>query len=114
MNNTGYAYGNFHYNPAHMIVITFFFTNTLALALHGSLVLSAVNPPKRQEIKSPDHEDTYFRDLIGYSVGPLGIRRPGLFLALSAVLFSALCIIISGTDWFDEWIVWRDWYFELP
>ena len=23
---TGYLYGNFHYNPAHMIAITFFFT----------------------------------------------------------------------------------------
>ena len=24
VNNVGYAYGNFHYNPAHMIAITFF------------------------------------------------------------------------------------------
>jgi photosynthetic reaction center L subunit len=114
VNNVGYAYGNFHYNPAHMVAITFFFTTTLALALHGSLVLSAVNPPKGQEIKSPEHEDTYFRDLIGYSIGPLGIHRLGLFLALNAGLWSAICIVISGTIWFDEWIVWWDWYAELP
>ena len=44
VSNTGYTYGNFHYNPAHMIAVTFFFTTTLALALHGSLILSAVNP----------------------------------------------------------------------
>ena len=62
VNNVGYTYGNFHYNPAHMVAITFFFTTCLALALHVSLVLSAVNPPKGQEIKSPDHEDTNFRD----------------------------------------------------
>ena len=37
VSNTGYQYGNFHYNPAHMIAITFFFTTCLALALHGSL-----------------------------------------------------------------------------
>ncbi|MEO0620567.1 MAG: photosynthetic reaction center subunit L, partial [Pseudomonadota bacterium] len=43
VNNVGYTYGNFHYNPAHMIAITFFFTTCLALALHGSLVLSAAN-----------------------------------------------------------------------
>jgi len=114
VNNVGYAYGNFHYNPAHMIAITFFFTTTLALALHGSLVLSAVNPPKGQQIKTPEHEDTYFRDLIGYSIGPLGIHRLGLFLALSAGFWSAVCIVISGTIWFDEWIVWWDWYSFLP
>jgi photosynthetic reaction center L subunit len=114
VNNTGYAYGNFHYNPAHMIAITFFFTNCLALALHGSLVLSAVNPGKGRSIKSPDHEDTYFRDLIGYSIGPLGIHRLGVFLALSAVFFSAVCIVISGTVWFEEWVVWWDWWLDLP
>ena len=114
VNNVGYAYGNFHYNPAHMIAISFFFINAVALALHGSLVLSAVNPGKGKEIRTPDHEDTYFRDLIGYSVGPLGIHRLGLFLALSATFWSAVCIVISGTIWFDEWIVWWDWYAELP
>ncbi len=99
MNNTGYAYRNFHYNPAHMIAVTFFFTTCFALALHGSLVLSAVNPAKGEEVKSPEHEDTYFRDLIGYSVGPLGIHRLGLLLALNAGFWSAVCIVISGTVW---------------
>jgi len=114
VNNVGYAYGNFHYNPAHMVAISFFWITAVALALHGSLVLSAVNPGKGREIRSPDHEDTYFRDLIGYSIGPLGIHRLGLFLALMAGFWSAVCIVISGTIWFDQWIVWWDWYYELP
>jgi hypothetical protein len=33
VSNTGYTYGNFHYNPAHMIAVSFFFTNALALSL---------------------------------------------------------------------------------
>ena len=45
VSNTGYQYGNFHYNPAHMLAVSFFFTTTLALALHGALILSAANPP---------------------------------------------------------------------
>ncbi len=114
VNNTGYAYGNFHYNPAHMVAISFFWVTAVALALHGSLVLSAANPDRGKEIRSPDHEDTYFRDLIGYSIGPLGIHRLGLFLALDAVFWSAVCIVISGTVWFDQWVVWWDWYLELP
>jgi photosynthetic reaction center L subunit len=114
VSNTGYTYGNFHYNPFHMIAVSFFFTTCLALSLHGSLILSAVNPGKGKEIRSPDHEDTYFRDLIGYSVGTLGIHRLGLLLALNAAFWSAVCIIVSGTIWFDEWVVWWDWWLNLP
>jgi len=95
-------------------IFSFFFTTCLALALHGSLVLSAVNPAKGEEVKSPDHEDTYFRDLIGYSIGPLGIHRLGLLLALNAALWSAICIVISGTIWFDQWSEWWEFWRELP
>jgi photosynthetic reaction center L subunit len=114
VSNTGYHYGNFHYNPAHMIAVSFFFTTCLALALHGALILSAANPKKGELMKTPDHEDTYFRDLIGYSVGTLGIHRLGLLLALNAGFWSAICIVISGTIWFDQWVVWWDWWLELP
>ncbi len=103
---TGYQYGNFHYNPAHMVAITFFFTTTFALALHGGMVLSAVNPQKGGTVKTPEHEDTYFRDTIGYSIGTLGIHRLGLFLALNAGFWSAVCILISGPIYSGSWIDW--------
>ncbi|HQU01746.1 MAG TPA: photosynthetic reaction center subunit L, partial [Acetobacteraceae bacterium] len=50
VSNTGYQYLNFEYNPAHMIAVTLFFTTTFALALHGSLVLSAINPGAGEEV----------------------------------------------------------------
>jgi len=100
VSNTGYAYLHFHYNPAHMIAVTFFFTTTFALALHGGLILSAANPEKGEEMKTPDHEDTFFRDFIGYSVGTLGIH--------------AVCIIISGPVWTQGWPEWWNWWLELP
>jgi photosynthetic reaction center L subunit len=114
VSNVGYQYLHFHYNPAHMIAITFFFTTVLALAMHGGLVLSATNPGMGQEVKSPDHEDTFFRDLIGYSVGTLGIHRLGLFLAMGAVFFSAVCIVISGPFWTRGWPEWWSWWLALP
>src|SRR5271169_2370404 len=73
VSNTGYQYLHFHYNPAHMLAVSFFFTTTFALALHGSLVLSAANPPDGEVVKSSEHENTFFRDTIGYSIGTLGI-----------------------------------------
>jgi hypothetical protein len=82
VSNVGYQYLHFHYNPAHMIAVTFFFTTTLALALHGALVLSG-QPAEGRAGEDAEHENTFFRDFIGYSIGTLGIHRLGLFLALA-------------------------------
>jgi photosynthetic reaction center L subunit len=114
VSNTGYQYLNFEYNPAHMIAVSLFFTTTFALALHGSLVLSALNPAQGEEVKTAEHEDTFFRDFIGYSIGTLGIHRLGLFLALAAVFFSAVCIIISGPFWTAGWPEWWSWWLNMP
>jgi len=114
VSNTGYQYLHFHYNPAHMLAVSFFFTTTLALALHGALILSAVNPPNGGEVKTPEYEDAFFRDTIGYSIGTLGIHRLGLFLALSAGFWSAVCIIISGPLWSRGWPEWWTWWLNLP
>jgi photosynthetic reaction center L subunit len=114
VSNVGYQYLNFHYNPAHMIAVSFFFTTTFALSLHGSLILSATNPKKGERVKAPEHENAYFRDIIGYSIGSLGIHRLGLFLALSAGFWSAVCIVISGPFWTRGWPEWWGWWLKLP
>jgi photosynthetic reaction center L subunit len=51
VSNVGYQYLHFHYNPAHMLAVSFFFTTTLALSMHGSLILAVTNPPKGEEGK---------------------------------------------------------------
>ena len=56
----------------------------------------------------------FFRDLVGYSIGALGIHRLGLFLALAAVFFSAVCIVISGPFWTRGWPEWWTWWLQLP
>ncbi|MEM6638912.1 MAG: photosynthetic reaction center subunit L [Pseudomonadota bacterium] len=112
--STGYNYLNFHYNPVHMIAITFFFTNCFALALHASAIVSGANPAKGEPVKTAEHENAFFRDTIGYSIGSLGIHRLGLFLALNAGFWSAMCIVVSGPSflwnkgWPEFWNYWRD------
>jgi len=66
------------------------------------------------EVKTPEYEDTFFRDLIGYSIGTLGIHRLGLLLALNAAFWSAVCIIISGPFWSRGWPEWWSWWLNLP
>ena len=115
VSNVGYQYLHFHYNPAHMLAVSFFFTTTFALALHGSLVLSAANPaPGEPTVKTAEHENTFFRDTIGWSIGTLGIHRLGLLLALNAGFWSAVCIVISGPFWTRGWPEWWNWWLELP
>ncbi|WP_420391945.1 photosynthetic reaction center subunit L [Acuticoccus sp.] len=114
VSNVGYQYLHFHYNPAHMLAVTFFFANALALSLHGGLILAATNPGRGEPVKTPDHENAFFRDIIGYSIGPLGIHRLGLFLAVNAALWSAICIIISGPFWTRGWPEWWGWWLNLP
>jgi len=114
VSNVGYQYLHFHYNPAHMIAITFFFTCCLALAMHGSLILSVVNPMKGEPVKTGEHENSFFRDTLGYSIGAVGIHRLGLWLALLAVIFSDICIVISGPFWTRGWPEWWSWWLNLP
>ena len=114
VSNVGYQGLHFHYNPAHMLAVTCFFGTTLILAMHGGVILSAVNPPKGEPVKHGQHENQFFRDTIVYSIGPLGIHRLGWFAAINAGLWSAVCILISGPFWVGGWPYWYDWYLQLP
>ena len=80
----------------------------------GGLILSATNPGKGEAVKTAEHENTFFRDFIGYSIGALGIHRLGLFLALNAGFWSAVCIVISGPFWTRGWPEWWGWWLDLP
>ena len=114
VSNVGYQHLQFHYNPAHMIAITFFFTTTLALSLHGGVILSALNPGRNETVKPSGFEDSFFRDMIVYSIGPLGIHRLGWFCAINAGVWSAICIVISGPFWTRGWPEWWNWWLNLP
>jgi photosynthetic reaction center L subunit len=114
VSNVGYQYLHFHYNPAHMLAITFFFTTTLALGMHWGAILAGANPQKGKTVRTAEHENSYFRDTIGWSIGQLGIHRLGLFLALSAGFWSAICIVISGPFWTRGWPEWWGWWLEMP
>jgi len=86
----------------------------LALSRHASMVLSAINPPRGELVKTAEHENTFFRDTIGWSIGTLGIHRLGLFLAVSASFWSGICIVLSGPFWTRGWPEWWDWWLSLP
>lgn len=105
VSNTGYEYFNFFYNPFHAIGISLLFFSTLILAMHGSAILSTVGRPDISE----DHVDGFWRNIIGYSIGEVGIHRAAFWLAVASVLFSNLCIFLTGTLVFDWAAFWQFW-----
>ena len=54
VSNVGYQFLHFHYNPAHMLAVTFFFTTTMFLGLHAGLILSTVNPSQKERAGEGD------------------------------------------------------------
>jgi photosynthetic reaction center M subunit len=105
VSNIGYQYFNFFYNPFHAIGISLLFASTLVLAMHGSVILSAANRPFLRE----GNEDGFWRTLLGYSIGEIGIHRLAFWAGVASVLFSNLCIFLSGTlvyDWNEFWVWW--------
>lgn len=105
VSNIGYQYFNFFYNPFHAIGISLLFASTLVLAMHGSAILSTVGRPQVEEA----NVDGFWRNLLGYSIGEIGIHRLALWLGMASVLFSNLCIFLSGTlvqDWAGFWDFW--------
>lgn len=106
--NFGYRYVNFYYNPFHCLGITGLFTSTLILAMHGSAILSAAQIREGDAIDRLHH---FWYDIVGYSIGELGIHKLATLAAAGAILVSNLCILFSGwpvTDWASFWNFWND------
>jgi photosynthetic reaction center M subunit len=105
VSNIGYQYFNFFYNPFHAIAIALFFGSTMLLAMHGSAILSAINRPN----VTVRNIDAYWRGIVGYSIGEIGIHRVAFWVAIAAVLVANTCIFLSGTlvhSWNGFWQFW--------
>jgi photosynthetic reaction center M subunit len=105
VSNVGYQYFNFFYNPFHALAIAAFFGSTMLLAMHGSAILSAINRPQ----VTVRNIDAFWRGIVGYSIGELGIHKLSVYAAVSAVLLANACIFLSGTlvqSWNGFWGFW--------
>ncbi|MFN5936010.1 MAG: bifunctional photosynthetic reaction center subunit L/M, partial [Roseiflexaceae bacterium] len=104
LSNIGYQYYNFFYNPFHAIGVTLLFASTLFLHMHGSAILSAARRPVTEH-----NVDVFWRNIIGYSIGEIGIHRVAFWAGAASVLFANVCIFLSGTlvyDWNAFWAFW--------
>jgi hypothetical protein len=97
-----------------MLAVTFFFTTTLALALHGGLILSAANPREGrgdEDAGSRRHVLPRFHRLLGRHAGH-SPRRPAAG-AQRRVLERRLHHH-QRPVWTKGWPEWWNWWLELP
>ena len=52
--------------------------------------------------------------LVAFGLSALIVASPGLFLAINAGFWSAVCIVISGPFWTRGWPEWWNWWLDLP
>ncbi len=105
VSNIGYQYYNFFYNPFHAIGVSLLFGSTLFLAMHGSAILSAARRPITEH-----NVDVFWRNIVGYSIGEIGIHRLAFWAGAASVMFANICIFLSGTlvkDWNAFWGFWN-------
>jgi photosynthetic reaction center M subunit len=72
--------------------------------MHGSAILSAARRPVTEH-----NVDVFWRNIIGYSIGEIGIHRVAFWAGAASVLFANVCIFLSGTlvyDWNAFWAFW--------
>ncbi|MGQ9813818.1 MAG: photosynthetic reaction center subunit M [Candidatus Roseilinea sp.] len=104
-------YGNFYYNPFHMVSIFGLLGSCLLLAMHGATILAALRLNAHREIDEAESstEGTHraqllWRWVMGFNATATSIHTWAIGIAVVSMVAGALGVIFSGTlepDWFQ-------------
>jgi photosynthetic reaction center M subunit len=113
-NNVSVRYGNFYYNPFHMVSIFFLLGSTVLLSMHGATVWSAEKFGAHEEIAEIEAPGTgteraqlLWRWVMGFNANAYSIHLWAFWFAWLMGITGAIGIFISGTlvhDWF-KWAI---------
>ena len=104
-------YGNFYYNPFHMVSIFGLLGSCLLLAMHGATILAVVRLNAHREIDEAENstEGTHraqllWRWVMGFNATATSIHTWAIAIAVVSMVAGALGVIFSGPlepDWFQ-------------
>jgi len=107
-------YGNFYYNPFHMLSIFFLFGATLLLAMHGATIVASSKYGSYREVEEMMAEGTgthrsqlFWRWCMGFNVNSKSIHYWAIWFAAGVAITGGIGVLLTGTivlDWFD-WAV---------
>jgi len=111
-NNVSVRYGNFYYNPFHMLSIFFLLGSTMLLGMHGATIVATSPYGAELEIKEMQIEgpgthraQLFWRWTMGFNANAASIHYWAWWFAIMCVITGAIGLLLSGTlihSWF-EW-----------
>lgn len=113
-NNVSVAYGNFYYNPFHMLSIFFLLGSTLLFSMHGATIWALEKygaQEEEDEIEAPgtgtERAQLFWRWTMGFNANAYSIHLWAFWFAWLCGFTGAVGILLSGTlvnDWF-QWAI---------
>ena len=110
-NNVSVLYGNFYYNPFHMLSIFFLLGSTLLLAMHGATIVAASSYGAHREVKEMMAEGSgtqraqlFWRWTMGFQATSKTIHDWLVWFAAFTGITGGIGLLLTGTlvhDWFD-------------
>lgn len=110
-NHFSVKYGNFYYNPFHMVSIFALLGSTLLLAMHGATILATLSYGAHREIDEIEASDEgthraqlLWRWIMGFNATPYSIHQWALGFATLVAVAGGIGVILSGPvepNWFQ-------------
>jgi photosynthetic reaction center M subunit len=107
-------YGNFYYNPFHMISIFFLLGSTLLLAMHGATIVATAGYGSEREIDEMVAEgpgthraQLFWRWVMGFNANSYNIHLWAWWFAALCGLSGAIGLLLSGTV-IKDWYLWAE------
>ncbi|MEM8982575.1 MAG: photosynthetic reaction center subunit M [Pseudomonadota bacterium] len=105
-------YGNFFYNPFHMLSIAFLYGSALLFAMHGGTIMATDRFGAHREIEQITDRGTaaergalFWRWTMGFNASMESIHRWAWWFAVLCPLTGGIGVLLSGTV-VDNWYLW--------
>jgi len=111
-NNVSVRYGNFYYNPFHMLSIFFLLGSTMVLGMHGATIVATSRYGSELELKEMEIEgpgthraQLFWRWAMGFNANAASIHYWAFWMSIMCVIAGAIGLLLSGTV-IHNWYAW--------
>lgn len=105
-------YGNWYYNPFHMLSIVFLYGSTMLFAMHGSTILAVARFGGEREAEeivdrgtAAERAGLFWRWTMGFCATYESIHRWAWWFAILTTLTGGIGVLLTGTV-VDNWYLW--------
>ena len=112
VNNLSLNYGNFFYNPFHMLSIVFLYGSVLLFAMHAGTILAVGRYGGEREIEqiydrgtASERAALFWRWTMGFNASMESIHRWAWWFAVLCPLSGGIGVLLTGTA-VDNWYLW--------